>query len=791
MSDTNKKIADADIKIPPHLLNGNLKGLTSDEAEKLIKQYGPNAIKEQKKSSLIIFLSKFWGPISWMLEFTFIIELILGKFTEAYVIIGLILFNAIISFTQEHKADEALKLLKQQLKIITRVLRDEKWIKLSAEELVPGDIIHLRMGDLVPADTEIISGNVMVDQSSLTGESQPVDREPGGTIYSGSIIKRGEVTCKVIATGALSYFGKTAKLIKSAKTKGHLEELIFKIIRYFIMIDGILVGAILIYAFIYKLNFGKILPFALILLVASIPVALPVTFTLATALASLELSKKGILVTHLSAIEDIASMEELCSDKTGTLTTNILTLSAFKAFKPFSDNELFSYAMFASDESDQDPIDMSIISYIKNNKIKIAEIGNKLKFIPFDPQTKRSESIIEKFDDKQKIRVVKGSPIVISQIANDSDLISKESKNFEANGFRVLAVAIGNENDKKLALVGLLGLSDPPRRDAKQLLQELKNLGIRVRMVTGDTELTAKTIASKIGLGQHICQRESFKNPAGCDVFAGVFPEDKFHLVQGLQKLKRITGMTGDGVNDAPALKQAEVGIAVANATDVAKASASLILTKPGLENMVDAVKDGRMVYQRMLTYTLNKISKTFQVAFFLSLGLLIFGVFVTTPTLILILIFANDFVTMSLSEDNVVYSNKPDKWHIKLIISASLLIAGAWLIYSFLVYIGGTYFLNLPLIKVQTLVFLSLVFSGQATVYLVRERKHFYESRPGTYLLLATIGDLIIVNLMAYFGILMAPISLVYIIILLMGTFVYMIILDFIKFPLMKKLIG
>lgn len=799
MSDANKKIAasavavdaDADIKVSPHLLNGSQKGLTSAEAEKLIKQYGLNAIKEKKKSSLIIFLSKFWGPVSWMLEFTFILELILGKFTEAYVIIGLILFNAIISFTQEHKANEALELLKQQLKIITRVLRDGKWIELSAEELVPGDTIHLKMGDLAPADTEIISGNVMVDESSLTGESQPVDREPGGTIYSGSTIKRGEATCKVTATGALSYFGKTAELIKSAKTKGHLEELIFKIIRYFIMIDGVLVGAILIYAFIYRLNFGEILPFALILLVASIPVALPVTFTLATALASIELSKKGILVTHLSAIEDIASMEELCSDKTGTLTANILTVAAFKSFKPFSDDELFSYAMLASDESDQDPIDTSIISYIQNNKINIVKIGNKLKFIPFDPQTKRSESIIEKFDDKQKIRVVKGSPIVISQIVHDSDLISEESKNFEVNGFRVLAIATGNENDKELTLVGLLGLSDTPREDSKQLLQELKGLGIRVRMVTGDTELTAKTIAGKIGLGQHICQRESFKNPAGCDVFAGVFPEDKFHLVQGLQKLKRITGMTGDGVNDAPALKQAEVGIAVANATDVAKASASLILTKPGLENIVEAVKDGRMVYQRMLTYTLNKISKTFQIAFFLSLGLLIFGVFVTTPTLILILIFANDFVTMSLAKDNVVYSNKPDKWHIKLIVSASLLIAGAWLIYSFLVYIGGTYFLNLPLANVQTLVFLSLVFSGQATIYLVRERRHFYESRPGTYLLLATTADLIVVNLMAYFGILMAPISLVYIIILLIGTFVYMIILDFIKFPLMKKLIG
>ena len=774
-------------------MDNEIKGLSASEAEELIKRYGLNEIKEKKKHPVEIFLLKFWNPVAWMLEFTFITELILGKNIEAYIIIGLILFNAVISFRQENKAEKALELLKKQLKITSRVLRDGKWVQLSADLLVPGDVIHIRMGDLVPADTEIISGNVLVDQSALTGESQPVDRNEGGLIYSGSVIKRGEATCRVTATGEKSYFGKTAELIKSAKTKGHIEELVLKIVRYFIMIDGILAVLILVYALVCKLNFVEMLPFALILLVASIPVALPVTFTLATALASMELAGRGILVTHLSAIEDIASMEELCSDKTGTLTANKLSLTAFKPLEPFGENELFAYAAAASDESTQDPIDLSILSFIKNNKLSLPEIGKTVKFIPFDPQTKRAEAVLEisKNGEKSLITSIKGSPIIVAKNLDEIGykMLSEESEKFEAMGYRVIAVTIKNEKQNKYFPVGILGLSDPPRDDSKELLKELKDLGIRVRMVTGDTELTAKTTARLIGLGDSVCTKEKFKNPSGCDVFAGVFPEDKFHLVQGLQKLKKITGMTGDGVNDAPALKQAEVGIAVANATDVAKASASLILTEPGLANIVDAVKFGRMVYRRMLTYTLNKISKTFQIALFLSLGLIFFGKFVTTPKLILILIFANDFVTMSIAKDNAAYSRKPDKWKIKLIVSASLIIAGAWLIYSFISYYIGYYVIGMNMPEVQTFAFLSLIFSAQATVYLVREERHFWSSKPGNYLMAASALDLIIIILMAGFGILMAKVPFLYIFLLLAATFIYMVALDYIKKPLMEKL--
>ncbi len=760
----------------------NKTGLTTAEIQERLAKYGPNTVDEEKKRPFRLFLLKLWGPVPWMLEFTFILEIVLGKYTEAVIISALLILNAVLGFSQEHKAEAALELLRKRLRIFARVLRNGAWNRISAEELVPDDIVHVRMGDLVPADLSIMDGNVLIDQSVLTGESQPVERTNGEKLFSGSIVKRGEATGKVNATGASSYFGKTAELVRTAKTTGHLAELIFRIVKYLVAMDVILVIAIFVYAMVTGINLVEILPFALILLVASVPVALPATFTLATAIASLTLTKRGVLVTHLSAIEDAASMEELCSDKTGTLTLNTLSLAKYKVFPPFSDAEACSYAVIASNEATQDPIDLAIINYAKS-RIKIDTV-ERINFIPFDPATKRAEAVIKRAGIT--IRVVKGAPSVIAQLISEKNELIEESSKLEEQGYRVLAVAVAS--DEKFKPVCLLALSDPPRHDSKSLLEQLKGLGIKVRMVTGDSTLTAKSMAKEIGLGTNICTKETINNPDDCDVFAGVFPEDKFYLVKALQKQGKITGMTGDGVNDAPALKQAEVGIAVSNATDVAKAAASLVLTQPGLVNLLDAIKTGRMVYQRMLTYTINKISKTFQISLFLSLGLLFFGVFVTTPRLVLLLLFANDFVTMSLSNDRVGYSSKPDKWNVPVLIGISLVVAGAWLAYSFGVYAIGHYVLRMPLSNIQTFVFLSLVFSGQATVYLVREREHLWYSRPATIMLLATSMDLVIVSIMAVYGILMTPIPFTIVMSLLFGTFIFMLILDLIKVPLMHR---
>ena len=759
-----------------------LHGLSETEAQSRLNRFGPNVVKEQSSHPLISFLLKFWAPVPWMLEVTLILEILLHKDSAIIVISLLLVFNAVLGFSQEQRAQDALALLRKRLHIRARVFRDNAWKEVPAADLVPGDYIHTRVGDLVPADLELAEGAILVDQSALTGESVPAEREAGALVYSGSIIRRGEASGEVTATGSHSYFGKTAELVRTAKTKGHLEELIFSIVRYLVIMDGLLVVAILIFAVHHNMPLTTVLPFALILLVASVPVALPATFTLATAMASLSLAHKGVLVTRLSAIEDAAAMTDLFSDKTGTLTQNSLTLSATRVLDNSTDADLLAMAAIASDRSTQDPIDLAILEAVKTHGITTRD---RTAFIPFDPSTKRSEARFLK--NGVPWRAMKGAPPVIAQLAEAREW-EQETRTLAADGARVLAIAEGPENGP-LELTGLIALSDPPRPDALAVLTSLRNLGIRVRMVTGDTVATARVVASALGMDGAVCGREQIQDlTQDCAVYAGVFPEDKFHLVQKLQKQQRVTAMTGDGVNDAPALKQAEVGIAVASATDVAKAAASLVLTEPGLGAVVSAITAGRRVYQRMLTYILNKIVKTIQVALFLSLGLLLFHQFVVTPLLVLLLLFANDFVTMSIADDNVRYSPKPDRWNVRALMLSALVLAIAWLFYTFLAFAFARYqHLSLP--ATQTFDFLALVFSGLANVFLVRERGHVWESLPGRFLILASCADILIVSLLASRGILMSAVPWTDIGGLLAATLAYMMLLDQIKVPLLHRM--
>jgi len=758
-------------------------GLSEEEAQSRLSQFGPNAIKEDAAHPLVAFLLKFWAPVPWMLEVTLLLEILLHKYPAMIVISTLLVFNAVLGFSQEQRAQDALALLKKRLHIQARVLRDNVWREVPAADLVIGDYIHTRVGDLVPADLKLADGEILVDQSALTGESVPAEREAGATVYSGSVIRRGEASGEVIATGPNSYFGKTAELVRTAKTKSHLEELIFSIVRYLVIMDGLLVVAIIIFSAYNNIPLTTILPFALILLVASVPVALPATFTLATAMASLDLAHMGVLVTRLSAIEEAAAMTDLCSDKTGTLTQNRLTLSATRTLGGTSDAEMLTMAAMASDRSTQDPIDLAILEAVQARNISV---GDRTGFIPFDPSTKRSEASFLK--DDRAWRAVKGAPQVIAQLSQPQAW-EQEAAALAADGARILAIAAGPQNGN-LELLGLIALSDPPRPDAHSVLASLRDLGIRVRMVTGDTEATARVVAKTLGIDGTVCGRDQIQNLSqDCAVYAGVFPEDKFHLVQGLQKRHRVTAMTGDGVNDAPALKQAEVGIAVSSATDVAKAAASLVLTEPGLGAVVSAIKTGRRVYQRMLTYTLNKIVKTIQVALFLSLGLLFFHQFVVTPLLVLLLLFANDFVTMSIAGDNVRYSHRPDRWNLRILMLSAFVLAIAWLLYAFLAF-AFTQYLRLSLPATQAFDFLALVFSGLANVFLVRERGHFWESPPGRFLVLASCADILAVSLLAALGILMAAVPWLDIVALAVATFVYMILLDQIKVPLLRRLV-
>ena len=754
------------------------KGLSEAEAQRRLQQYGPNAIIEKRQRTWWLFLRKFWDPVPWMLEITWILEMILGKWVEAAIIAALLIFNAVLGFRQEHKAQTALDALRKRLHITARVFRDGRWHSIPARDLVPGDLAHVRVGDIVPADMTLMEGAILVDQSALTGESMPVDRGASSVVYSASIVRRGEASGTISATGTRSYFGKTAELVRGAGSKSHLEGLVLAIVRYLVFMDGFLVAAILIYATAIRMPLAEILPFALILFVASVPVALPATFTLATAMASLGLAQRGVLVTRLAAIEEAAAMSDLCSDKTGTLTQNRLSLAATKPMGSATAAQLLSMAAVASDEATQDPIDLTLLAAARDQGVAIPQ---RAGFTPFDPATKRSEAALR--IEGVRWAAMKGAPQIIAALTKTEGW-EQGAQGLAAQGARVLAVAAGPVGTPRF--LGLVALADPIRPDARQALGTLQDLGVRVRMVTGDNVITAKAVATALGLTGAVCDRAD--RGGDCAVYAGVFPEDKFHLVQRLQQQQKIVGMTGDGVNDAPALKQAEVGIAVESATDVAKAAASLVLTNPGLSGVGDAVETGRRVYQRLLTYTLNKIVKTFQVALFLSLGLLIFHSFVITPILVLLLLFANDFVTMSLARDHVRPSPTPDRWDVHALIFAALMVAVAWTAYIFAVYVIGRA-IGLPMHARQTLDFLGLVFSGLANVLLVRERGHIWHSRPGVLLLWAISADIVVVTLLAHYGLLMARIPVIMTIRLLGATVLYTLVLDQLKVPLLRHL--
>ena len=594
---------------------------------------------------------------------------------------------------------------------------------------------------------------------------------------------------RVTTTGSKTFYGKTAELVRTARTASHLEATILGIVRYLIALDVFLVAGVLVYSWVNGISLADSLPFALMLLVASVPVALPATFTLASALGARELAAHGVLVTRLTAIEEAAAMDVLCSDKTGTITQNVLTLSAIFPNKPHTENDVLRLAAISSDESSQDPIDLAILKAAHERGLFETE-PERLQFIPFDPLTKSTEVIA--CVEGARTRIIKGFPRMVAAMTYNAPDPSPAVNALASKGYRVIGIAAGQ--NERLEFIGLLGFYDPPRKDSKSLIESLQALGVRVIMITGDSRATARAISSEVGLGDGVCSADEFRkkiaeNRFDCDIVAGVLPEDKFLLVRNFQKGGHVVGMTGDGVNDAPALKQAEIGIAVSNATDVARAAASAVLTNLGLGDVLSAVKIGRQIYQRMLTYTFNKVIKTFQIALFLSLGLFFAGFFVTTPRLVVLLLFANDFVTMSLASDNVSYSHQPEKWRIRPLVAGALVLAAAWLIFSFGILFLGRDIYHLGIAQLQTLIFVMLVFSGLANVYLVRERGPFWKSRPGKTLLFSTLGDVLVVSLLATLGILMQPISIAILALLAGLILAYALALDGFKVMIFRRM--
>jgi H+-transporting ATPase len=766
-------------------------GLSSAEAAKRLQEVGPNSVPKRETHPFVVWLLKFWGPVPWMLEATLALELVLGRYAQSIILALLLVLNAIISFAQERRARNALNQLQDKLKIRSRVRRDGTWQLLPAEELVPGDIVHVRVGDFVPADLALFDGVLALDRSNLTGESATVEASAGETAFAGSVVRQGEARGEVVATGPRTSFGRTAELVHSASAPSHLEAVILGMVKYLIALDIFLVAIVLVYAASRNLPLAEMLPFVLILLIAAVPVALPATYTLAGAIGALAVSRHGVLVTRLPALEEAAGMEVLCSDKTGTLTENRLTFAGVYACPSFTEEQVLQAAALASDEATHDPLDLAVLAEVARRKTAVA-IGNRSRFLPFDPARKRSEAIIR--DSAGESRVIKGAPIVIASLATNPPDLSKQIDEFARHGARVLAVAVGSGD--QLHLAGLIGLHDPPRKDAAQVIQRLGELGIRVIMVTGDNAATARAIADQVGIKDSILPAAEFRGafrdiPANFGVLAGVYPEDKFRLVQALQLGGKIVGMTGDGVNDAPALRQAEVGVAVAGAVDVAKSAAGMVLTRPGLTELIEAVLTGRTINQRMLTYTLNKIVKTILISLLLAVGLLVTGQFVTTPRHILVLLFVNDFVTMSLAGDRVRASLKPDKWDMRGLSALGLGIAAAWLVLIAVVALFEKTLFDLTWDQLQTTVFLLLVLTGYANVFLVRERRAFWASCPGTWLLVSMAGGLTVAFVAAAKGILMSAIPIWLIVLLAVIVVAYLVMVDRLKIIALSRFVS
>jgi len=706
-----------------------------------------------------------------------VFSLVLGNYFDFYIIGALIIVNAIIGFAQEEKASSAVEALKKRLEVNARVLREGKWRNVPAKELVPGDIVRVRAGDFVPADLKIVEkSQVSADQSALTGESMTVEKNRDDLLYSGSIVKRGETTGVVVAIGSRTYFGKTTELLQSARPKLHMEEITSRIIKWLLVMVGILIGLLLAVSFVDKINILEATSIALVLVVFAVPVALPAMFTVSMAIGSKELASKGVLVTRLSASEDAASMDILCADKTGTITENKLSVTSLIPSNGFSDNDLILYGALASQEANQDPIDVAFISAARQRNLFSGRQFIQEEFIPFDPSTRRTEALVRY--NGTDFRVMKGAVNVIAE-ACGIDLaeleINQRIKDLAQKGYRTLAVATTDKGEK-LSFCGLVGLYDNPRPDSKALIEELGELGVSVKMLTGDALPIAKEISKQVGLGDAVMRASELRSnrnestkvensEKSIDCFAEVYPEDKYNIVKAFQTKSHTVGMTGDGINDAPALRQAEVGIAVSNATDVAKGSASVVLTDEGLSDIVGLVKIGRIIYQRIVTWILNKIVKTFEVSVFVALAFLFTGLYVVSAVDIVLLLFLIDFVTISLSTDTVSWSQKPDRWNVTALVKVGISLGVLTLAELFgLLYLGMKYLgLSGDINRLHTFVFAALLYMGLFTVLIVRERTHFWNSRPSKPLLVAVIGDMFLVGALVTIGIrIVAPLPFI-----------------------------
>ncbi len=754
-------------------LGSSKEGLSQADARGRLERYGPNEIAEKKVNPLLKFLSYFWGPIPWMIEVAVVLSAIVRHWSDFLIILVLLVANATVGFWEEYQAGNAVAALKARLALKSRVRRDGKWTTLEARGLVPGDVIRLRLGDVVPADARLLDGEPMeVDQSALTGESLPVTRTSGDAVFSGSIIRQGEMEAMVYATGTHTFFGKTAQMVQEAHTVSHFQKAVLKIGDYLIVLAVVLVALILTVALFRGDPFVTTLQFALVLTVAAIPVAMPTVLTVTMAVGSRVLAAKQAIVSRLASIEELAGMDILCSDKTGTLTQNKLTMGEVMSIGGVPADQVILSAALASLAENQDAIDMAVLGGLKDEEV--LKDFDVVRFQPFDPVHKRTEADIRS-KAGMEFKVTKGAPQVILALSSDigeiKTLVEKTVDEFAVRGYRSLGVA--RTDDKgQWRFLGVIPLFDPPREDSRATIATASQMGVNVKMVTGDQMAIARETAKKLGLGINILEASGFgdtkhheaarlaESIEKADGFAQVFPEHKFHIVNVLQQRGHIVGMTGDGVNDAPALKKADAGIAVSGATDAARAAADVVLMSPGLSVIIDAIKESRKAFQRMNSYAIYRIAETIRVLLFMTFSILVFNFYPVTAVMIVLLVLINDAPILAIAYDNVHYANRPEAWNMQLVLGISTVLGIAGVIATFGLFYLGEQTFHLSRNTIQTFIFLKLAVAGHLTIFLTRTRGPFWSIRPAPLLFWSAVITKVLATIAAVYGWFMVPIG-------------------------------
>jgi H+-transporting ATPase len=778
-------------------------GLTQSEAIKRLAMFGYNEIAEKKKDPVLEFLLRYWGPMPWLLELAMALSFLLRHYLEGAIIFVLLTVNAVIGHLHSRGSQKAVELLKKKLAIRAKALRDGEWAKREAREIVPGDIIAVGLGDIVPADAQIVSGDLSVDASALTGESLPVEIRESDIIYSSAVVRRGEAKCVVVNTGAHTYFGKTAELVKIARPKSHQEAVMMAMVKYMMYFGISALVLVLAYGLIANLHehVVTVLTLAVIFLMGAVPVALPAVLTIVQAVGAMELAGKGVLVTRLDSIEDAASIDVLCFDKTGTITQNRLSVAEAVPFSGYRKEDVVVTAALASQREGMDLIDGAVLEYAETARVDLKPF-HQLSFRPFDPSTRRTEAAVEV--EGKRFKFVKGAAQIVMSLCRDMDRETREKANgvireFSRSGYRTIAVARSEgDGPEAFKFAGLLAMADPPRPESKSMIEQARQLGIKPMMLTGDNMAIAKETAAQVGIGsavirmadiQGLSEAEQGKIVGACNGFAEIYPEDKYRIVKLLQSGGHMVGMTGDGVNDAPALKQAEMGIAVSNATDVAKASASVVLTEPGISVIINAVTISRQTYQRMLTWVLNKVTKVIEFVGLITLSFFWLHDIVLSLLGMSLLVFANDFVTMSLATDRVTSTPNPNIWNVRNITLASLVPGMLLVVEGTLVILMGKNYFHLAWERLRTLVMLNLIFNSQFRVLIVRERRHFWSSLPGRELLLLSAATIIGFALLGVYGVFVPSLTPSQVLAVLGFSVLFTLGIDFPKYYLFRRL--